>query len=265
MVDQADTLMPKGLKFRPTDEELVGHYLHHKLMADDPSIHNIIPEIEVCKYEPWDLPALSPIKSEDSEWFFFSPRDYKYSNSTRCNRATSRGYWKPTGKERKIRDRVTNKVIGTKKTLVFYRGRVPGVKDNWVIHEYHDALFPPDQRAYVVCRLLKKTEKKTKEKSNELVHDEQEPNNRIVVEYENQASLRVIPEYSLSDMDPLIQTAGESNELAGSMIQTGPTEMNPSVETPHDESEEEFDFSSLLRSPPSLPPSLDEQESNWKW
>ncbi|XP_028787053.1 protein NTM1-like 9 [Neltuma alba] len=141
-------LMPKGFRFRPRDEELVGHYLYHKLMADDPSIHNIIPEIEICKYEPWDLPALSLIKSADSEWFFISPRDYKYSNRTLCNRTTSRGYWKPTGQERKIKDRVTNNVIGTKRTLVFYRGRAPGIKDNWVIRECHDALFPPNQVSF---------------------------------------------------------------------------------------------------------------------
>ena len=44
-----------GFRFHPTDQEIIGHYLHHKLLADDPSIDDTIPEIGTCKYEPWDL------------------------------------------------------------------------------------------------------------------------------------------------------------------------------------------------------------------
>ena len=47
--------MRVGFRFHPTDQEIIGHYLHHKLLADDPSINDTIPEIGTCKYEPWDL------------------------------------------------------------------------------------------------------------------------------------------------------------------------------------------------------------------
>ena len=88
----------------------------------------------------------SLIKSDDPEWFFFSPQDFKNSNSNRTNRATKSGYWKVTGKYRKIKARGTNNVIGKKKILVFYRGRVRGgVRTNWVMHEYHPPVTLPHQ------------------------------------------------------------------------------------------------------------------------
>lgn len=54
--------MPVGFRFRPTDEELVDYYLKHKLLADDFPVH-IIPEIDLCKVEPWDVPGNANTKN----------------------------------------------------------------------------------------------------------------------------------------------------------------------------------------------------------
>ncbi|XP_010544888.1 PREDICTED: NAC domain-containing protein 83-like isoform X2 [Tarenaya hassleriana] len=148
----------KGFRFRPTDQELIKDYLDHKNLGDETPVHEAINEIIICRFDPWDLHEQSKIQSEDDKvWYFFSPRVTKYSNSKRANRKTKNGYWKVTGRDRCIKGK-NQKVIGTKKTLVFYKGRVPNAaRTAWVMHEYHSSVVPPDKGVYVLCKVKDKS------------------------------------------------------------------------------------------------------------
>ncbi|XP_007043870.2 PREDICTED: NAC domain-containing protein 83 [Theobroma cacao] len=123
--------LPPGFRFHPTDEELVVQYLRRKVLAW-PLPASIIPEVDVCKADPWELPG-----DLEQERYFFSTREAKYPNGNRSNRATVSGYWKATGIDKQIITSRSNQVVGMKKTLVFYRGKPPhGSRTDWIMHEY---------------------------------------------------------------------------------------------------------------------------------
>lgn len=51
----ASTTFP-GFRFSPTDEELISYYLQKKLEGSEQCVE-VISEVEICRYEPWDLPG----------------------------------------------------------------------------------------------------------------------------------------------------------------------------------------------------------------
>ncbi|GMJ04860.1 Arabidopsis NAC domain containing protein 37, vascular related NAC-domain protein 1 [Hibiscus trionum] len=153
-----DSCVPPGFRFHPTDEELVGYYLRKKVESQKIDL-DVITDIDLYRIEPWDLKERCRIGCEvQNKWYFFSHRDKKYPTGTRTNRATMAGFWKATGRDKAVYDK--SKLIGMRKTLVFYKGRAPnGRKSDWIMHEYrlesHDH-GPPQEEGWVVCRAFKK-------------------------------------------------------------------------------------------------------------
>ncbi|XP_010501258.1 PREDICTED: NAC domain-containing protein 86-like [Camelina sativa] len=159
--------LPPGFRFHPTDEELVAYYLDRKVNGRAIELE-IIPEVDLYKCEPWDLPEKSFLPGNDMEWYFYSTRDKKYPNGSRTNRATRAGYWKATGKDRTIESKKIK--MGMKKTLVYYRGRAPhGLRTNWVMHEYRLTNTPSSslKESYALCRVFKKNIQIPKRKGEE--------------------------------------------------------------------------------------------------
>ncbi|KAK6136131.1 hypothetical protein DH2020_030104 [Rehmannia glutinosa] len=157
---KSSSLLAPGFRFHPTDEELVRYYLRRKVCGKGFRF-DAISDIDIYKAEPWDLPSFSKLKTRDLEWYFFSVLDKKYGNGSRTNRATERGYWKTTGKDRAVYHKT--QIVGMKKTLVYHSGRAPkGQRTNWVMHEYRLADLELEragivQDAFVLCRVFQKS------------------------------------------------------------------------------------------------------------
>ncbi|KAJ6852498.1 protein FEZ-like [Iris pallida] len=173
--DRADEALLRGFRFHPTEEELVGFYLKRKVQGK-PMVIELIRQLDIYKYDPWDLPNLAPTTGE-KEWYFYCPRGRKYRNSSRPNRVTVAGFWKATGTDRQVyssSDQGSCKCIGLKKSLVFYKGRASrGTKTDWMMHEFrlpsvdgsslkphpnldkNSNVHPND--SWAICRIFKKT------------------------------------------------------------------------------------------------------------
>ncbi|XP_054783763.1 NAC domain-containing protein 30-like [Prosopis cineraria] len=155
---EMESCVPPGFRFHPTEEELVGYYLKRKINSLKINL-DVIVELDLYKMEPWDIQDRCKLGYEEqNEWYFFSHKDKKYPTGTRTNRATAAGFWKATGRDKAVMSK--NKIIGMRKTLVFYQGRAPnGRKSDWIMHEYRlqsSDHAPPQAKGWVVCRAFKK-------------------------------------------------------------------------------------------------------------
>ncbi|EXB31536.1 Putative NAC domain-containing protein 94 [Morus notabilis] len=150
----SDVLELPGFRFHPTEEELLDFYLRN--MISGKMRFDIIGYLNIYHYDPCDLPGKANIG--EREWYFFVPRDRKHGSGGRPNRTTERGFWKVTGSDRKIVSlSELKRVIGLRKTLVFYKGRAPrGTKTDWVMNEYRLPDHCKLSKDIVLCKVYRK-------------------------------------------------------------------------------------------------------------
>ncbi|CAK7341337.1 unnamed protein product [Dovyalis caffra] len=168
-------------------------------------------EVRAYNWEIETLAALAKLKLAkaalgEKEWYFFSPRDRKYPNGARPNRAAASGYWKATGTDKVIMTSTMapggairgQENVGVKKALVFYKGKPPkGVKTNWIMHEYrladaptynNKSMKPKDSSMrlddWVLCRIYKKSHALTSSTRAAITseHDQEEEEEQFVQE-----------------------------------------------------------------------------------
>lgn len=161
MGDRYHHVLPPGCRFFPSDEHLLSIYLtkKHTPLPTDSSIADVIKELNLYDYEPFNLP--------DSICFGFGKGGRKrhyYCYVPRGRDEERRrgggGFWKRSGR---VRDVVVGSgkgkgkgdvVVGTRKGFVFYLGDFGGgdgigngngngvVRTDWFMYEY--ALVDPN-------------------------------------------------------------------------------------------------------------------------
>ncbi|KAK9910060.1 hypothetical protein M0R45_034035 [Rubus argutus] len=200
-MNRSPNTIPKGVRFKPSDEELLSDYLEKKNQGKDSQI-TIIPEIHVLKHNPEELPALvfemgkfgerewftMADNPRDMRWHFFSPRDYMSRNSTRSKRKTQQGYWSITSADRRIMSEGSQAEIGRKRIMTFYLHGKPKAqyRTNWILHEFYLTEAhsdPPKQKGNFVLYRLKYKSGQKKDKSD---HDPDSGSCSMASNVENQ-------------------------------------------------------------------------------
>ncbi|XP_060206132.1 NAC domain-containing protein 90-like [Lycium barbarum] len=162
--------VPPGYRFYPTEEELVEFYLRNKLEGKrNDDIQRVIPVINIYHHNPSELPEMAGevIKRDTEQWFFFIPIQDREARGGRPTRLTTQGYWKATGTPGYVYSS-NNKIIGGKRTMVFYKGRAPnGKKTQWKMNEYKASVREASvannvtnlklQHEFSLCRVYKKS------------------------------------------------------------------------------------------------------------
>ncbi|KAG6546421.1 hypothetical protein Mapa_011969 [Marchantia paleacea] len=172
----ANSKIPWGWHFRPTGAELITN-LNKKVKRqrqdrsryEPEDISDVLREIDLSQVEPWEIkgiPETCSIRAthaDELNQYFYTQKEQKYRHGKRSNRATRRGFWKATGRDKPIYGKINQKdrhkrVIGYRKALVFYEGRAPnGNKTDWILHEYRLEADPDStvrDEQWVACHMF---------------------------------------------------------------------------------------------------------------
>ncbi|XP_057528634.1 SUPPRESSOR OF GAMMA RESPONSE 1 [Amaranthus tricolor] len=139
--------LPRGVKFDPTDQEIIQHLLAKSGIGNEtphPFINEFIPTVEeedgICYTHPQNLPG---VKQDGTASHFFHRAIKAYNTGTRKRRkihVVDLGdvRWHKTGRTKPVSLNGVQK--GCKKIMVLYVSSAKGGKSektNWVTHQYH--------------------------------------------------------------------------------------------------------------------------------
>ncbi|KAA8528513.1 hypothetical protein F0562_035868 [Nyssa sinensis] len=147
--------LPPGCRFYPSEEQLICYYLTHKNNDDQYSGLDVINEIDLYNYEPFDLPEATCFRfgrgGRKRHWYCYTSRVSKETGKRRAGG----GYWKRRGKVRDVVGGGAGEVvIGRRTSFVFYVGGSPNsaVKTDWIMYEY--GLINHHKASFVLCRVF---------------------------------------------------------------------------------------------------------------
>ncbi|KFK44551.1 hypothetical protein AALP_AA1G271400 [Arabis alpina] len=165
VIDNSDEVddwpgLPRGVKFDPSDPEIIWHLLAKTGLlglSSHPFIDEFIPTVDqddgICYTHPKNLPG---VKHDGTVSHFFHRAIKAYNTGTRKRRKIHDDdigdvRWHKTGRTKPVvLDGVQR---GCKKIMVLYGGKA--VKTNWVMHQYHLGTDEDEKEGdYVVSKIF---------------------------------------------------------------------------------------------------------------
>ncbi|KAK3220659.1 hypothetical protein Dsin_014629 [Dipteronia sinensis] len=168
-----------GLRFRPTDKELLGFFLYMKIarMALPPQYDTLIRDGDLYgELEPWQIWEYyrgedsnnnkdGQDEAEEEDMFFFTQLKKKSANGSRISRTVGcgGGAWQSEDTAKKVPPPLSSssleKALGFKKRFRYENKSNPEHDGDWIMFEYSldpSLLESPDQpNDYVLCRIKK--------------------------------------------------------------------------------------------------------------
>nr|UBT01689.1 NAC transcription factor 85 [Litchi chinensis] len=156
--------LPVGVRFDPTDYELLVNYLFNKVHGNPlPCATSIIDCDVYGEGRAWKRLFE---ESEEDTLYFFTRLKKKHGNGKRVDRVTEWGTWRSQNDKEIYGYNGDQKVkIGGKRSFSFIpKNGVQERRGKWVMHEYRlDDCLLDDQNnnswRYVVCRIIKKSKR----------------------------------------------------------------------------------------------------------
>ncbi|XP_022725790.1 SUPPRESSOR OF GAMMA RESPONSE 1-like [Durio zibethinus] len=202
-VNQAWPGLPQGVKFDPSDQEIIWHLLTKAGVEDSkphPFINEFIPTIEnddgICYAHPQKLPG---VKQDGNVSHFFHRAVKAYNTGTRKRRKIHGDdfgdvRWHKTGRTKPVLlDGVQR---GCKKIMVLYMTMLKGgkpEKTNWVMHQYHLGIEEDEKDGEYVISKIFHQQQQTKQ-ADKTEQDLPEMTDRMIVKVDPVTPKSVTPD-----------------------------------------------------------------------
>ncbi|KAK3035930.1 hypothetical protein RJ639_031353 [Escallonia herrerae] len=126
-------VLPYGFRFSPSDSQLIEHYLLNKIMGRELPSDYITYNAHLYEHHPAAQAAIDisarACRLEDKNAAYF----FTHSKPSLIQK---NGYWKASAEDVQIENN-ENQIVGFKRTLVFYQGKVAeGERTHWTVLEY---------------------------------------------------------------------------------------------------------------------------------
>ncbi|KDP29362.1 hypothetical protein JCGZ_18283 [Jatropha curcas] len=228
--------LPRGVKFDPTDQEIIWHLLAKVGIGGlepHPFIDEFIPTVYnddgICYTHPQNLPG---VRQDGSVSHFFHRAIKAYNTGTRKRRKILGDNlgdvrWHKTGRTKSVM--VDGVQKGCKKIMVLYMSSTRGgkaEKTNWVMHQYHLGIGEDERDGeYVVSKIFHQQQQTNK---GDKAEDGLSENTDMIVKEDPVTPKSVTPEPPRNEKRCLDSDFGKANVVTN--ISADPFTQHPEME-----------------------------------